>query len=384
MPSSFRTSGIIMAVIYLIVVTSITVYTLYTIGKAIEKTNSTFRNFEDMGGALFGHGWNYFVGFIVFLSSLGSAIGFVSALGTLMTPILKDSPHTSDYFKSDNGNHLVVTILWAVILVPIVIPKHINTLRYVSVFAVCMVLYFVATIIVHSSNNGLKEGMRGEMAYFTTGNQAIYALSIFVFSYMCQGLTYSVYFEMRPKPNVRQLTVASTISMYACMILYILAGVFGYFDFADATADSILENFNPYADPYMMVAYMGMLVKICAAYAMNMIPIRNFLYHCLRWDLETNPYWKQTVLMLIVSVVVLVAGLFIPSVNLAFGLVGSITGGFVGFIFPVLFWMYAGDWSLKTVGFWHWISCYLIIVCGVIAIVFGTIATVYSSFFDTS
>ncbi|EPY19034.1 amino acid permease 3 [Strigomonas culicis] len=382
MADSFRTSGIIMAFIYLLVVTIITIYSMYLIGMATKKTKGTLRNFEEMGGGLFGKGWDYFVGAILFISCVGTAIGYVSALGTLMTPILKESPHTSDYFKSDNGNHLVVTIFWAFLLVPVVIPKHINSIRYVSVFGVCMVLYFVVTIVVHSCLNGLKKGMRGNMAYFTTGNQAIYGISIFIFGYMCQSVVYSVYFEMKPRPSVRQLTVSSTIAMFVCMVFYIFAGLFGYFDFADDTKGSILENFNPYEDVYMMVAYMGMLVKICAAYAMNMVPIRNFLYHCLRWDLETNPYWKHVLLIVPTSAVVLVAGLFIPSVNLAFGLVGSITGGFVGFIFPALFWMYSGDWSLKTVGFWHWISCYLLIVCGVIAIVFGTIATVYSSFFD--
>jgi hypothetical protein len=32
------------------------------------------------------------------------------------------------------------------------------------------------------------------------------------------------------------------------------------------------------------------------------------------------------------------------------------------------------------VGIWHWLATYLLVVAGVIAIVFGTIATVYFSF----
>ncbi|EPY19061.1 amino acid permease 3 [Strigomonas culicis] len=297
MADSFRTSGIIMAIIYLVVITLITVYTMYMMGVTIRKTNGTLRNFEEMGGGLFGPGWDYFVGFIMASSCLGTAIGYLSAAGSVLSPVLQHSPHTSDFFKSTGGKRVALTLLWAAFLVPVVLPKHVNTIRYVSVFGVCMVVYFVVIIVVHSCTNGLKKGMRGDMVYFTTGNEAIYGLSIFVFGYMCQGITYSVYFEMKPKPCVRQLTVASAISMTVCMVLYILAGLFGYFDFADDTKGSILENFNPYQDVYMMVAYMGMLVKICAAYAMNMIPIRNFLYHCLRWDLETNPYWRHVLLV---------------------------------------------------------------------------------------
>ncbi|KAL7703574.1 Transmembrane amino acid transporter protein [Lotmaria passim] len=153
-----------------------------------------------------------------------------------------------------------------------------------------------------------------------------------------------------------------------------------YFDFADDTKDSILENFDPVHQPYMMVAYIGMLVKLCAAYAMNMVPCRGFIYHCLRWNIETLPYWKHILVVLAMSVIVLLCGLFIPSINTALGLVGSLCGGFIGFIFPAYYWMYCGDWSIKTVGLWHWLATYFLLVAGVIAIVFGTIATVYFSF----
>ncbi|KAG5471975.1 hypothetical protein CUR178_02640 [Leishmania enriettii] len=130
-----------------------------------------------------------------------------------------------------------------------------------------------------------------------------------------------------------------------------------------------------------MIAYIGMLIKICAAFAMNMLPCRNFIYHCVGWDLETVPYWKHTIVILVMAVLTLVSGLFIPSINTALGLVGSLTGGFIGFIFPAFFWMYSGNWSIKSVGIWHWLGTYFLVVAGVVAIVFGTISTVYFSFF---
>lgn len=167
-------------------------------------------------------------------------------------------------------------------MLPVTIPKRINSIRYVSAIGVTMLLYFAVVIIAHSCTNGLKKGKRGNMKYFTSGNEAIYALSIFVFAFMCQLVTPSVYLEQRPKPSVRQLTVASAIAMSLCTVLYILSGVFGYMDFGDKTEDSILYNFDPVHQPYVMVAYIGVLIKLCAAYAMNMLPCRNFLYFCLR------------------------------------------------------------------------------------------------------
>ena len=381
MPSSFATSGIIMAMIYLIVVTVLTIYTMTLMGYAMEKTG--LRNYEEMGYGLLGKWGGYFTGGIMALSCVGTAIGYISAADSLVNPMLQKSPHTSEYLKTNNGNRLITTMIWLVLMLPVVIPKRVNSIRYVSSIGVTMVLYFVLTIMIHSATNGMKLGMRDNMEYFTTGNEAIYALSIFVFAYMCQGPAYSIYFEMKPKPSVRKLTISSIIGLSICMIFYILAGLFGLFDFAGETKDSVLYNFDPIHEPYVMVAYIGMLIKICAAYAMNMIPIRNFLYYCLSWDLDTVPYWKHSILIVFVSGLMLVVGLFIPSVNLAFGLVGSLTGGFVGFIFPAYFWMYCGNWSLKTVGIWHYLATYTLIVAGVIAIVFGSIATVYQSFWDS-
>lgn len=381
MPSSFATSGILMAVIYLVVITILTVYTMLLLGYAMKATGC--RSLEHMGFTLLGRGGGYFAGGVMAVSCSGTAIGYISAAGSLVDPILKKSPGTPAYLKTENGNRLIVTLIWLCLLLPIITPKRINSIRYVSMVGCSMVLYFVTTIVIHSSTNGLQKGMRGDMKLFTTGNQAIYALPIFVFAYMCQGVTFSVFYEMKPMPSVRQLTLASAIALTICMFFYILAGFFGYMDFADETQDSILYNFDPVHQPYMMIAYIGMLVKICAAFAMNMIPIRNFGYYCLGWDLETLPYWKHILYVGTASALALVAGLFIPTLNLAFGLVGSLCGGFIGFIFPAVFWMYCGNWTLHTVGIWHYLGTHLLLITGVVSIVFGTIATVYSSFLDT-
>eukprot|EP00796_Vickermania_ingenoplastis_P009392 gene9392-biopygen6689 len=318
----------------------------------------------------------------MWLSCVGTAIAYISAAVSLVTPLLTKSDSTPEFLKTQTGINVIVAILWLALLVPITIPKRVNTVRYVSVIGVSMVLYFVVCIVIHGSITLSEEGMRDDVKWFTTGNTAIYGLSIFVFAYMCQGVAFSVYYEMKPRQSIKQLTVASAVGMSICMIFYIMAGFFGYVDFGPDTEDSVLYNFDPLHQPYIMVAYIGMLVKICAAYGMNMIPVRNFHYHCLGWDLDTTPYWKHCIMIILSSLVVLICGLYIPNINMAFGLVGSLCGGFIGFLFPALFWMYCGEWSLRTVGIWNYIGTYIMIVSGVIAITFGTVSTIYASFWD--
>lgn len=380
MPSSFATSGIVMASIYLFVINILTIYTIAILGFVMEKTGC--RTYETTAAFLFGSKWAYVVGVIFTLSSGGAAIGYVGAVGTLVHPILQSAPGTPDYLRTTNGNRLITTLVWLVCMVPIVLPKKINSLRFFCMCACSMVLYFVATIVIHSSTNGLQLGLRGDMALFTTGNKAIYGISIFIFAFLCHGIVFSVYWEMKPRPSVKGLVLASTVALTACMVMYFLSGFFGYMDFADATKSSVLYNFDPVNQPYIMVAYIGMLLKLCVSFAMVMIPIRNFIYHCIGWELESVPYWKHIPIIIFVASIILICGLFIPNVNLAFGLVGSLCGGFTGFIIPALFWMYCGNWNRQTVGIWHYLATYLMLIIGVIAIVFGTIATIYQSFIE--
>eukprot|EP00796_Vickermania_ingenoplastis_P009395 gene9395-biopygen6692 len=298
MPSSFATGGIAMSIIYLVVITGMTVYSMMMMGIAMRTTGrGTSRSAATcslgVGGA----------------TSSGCDVAVVRGhrhrvhqrCRVLVTPLLTKSDSTPEFLKTQTGINVIVAILWLALLVPITIPKRVNTVRYVSVIGVSMVLYFVVCIVIHGSITLSEEGMRDDVKWFTTGNTAIYGLSIFVFAYMCQGVAFSVYYEMKPRQSIKQLTVASAVGMSICMIFYIMAGFFGYVDFGPDTEDSVLYNFDPLHQPYIMVAYIGMLVKICAAYGMNMIPVRNFHYHCLGWDLDTTPYWKHCIMIILSS-----------------------------------------------------------------------------------
>lgn len=380
MPRAFHTSGMIMATIYLVVMTTLTIYSHYMVLVVMKKTGCT--TLEQLGRLFFGPAGGYFVGFVLWLSCTGIAIAYVSAVDSIVEPICLNSPNTPAFLLTRNGRRCLQVLVWAVFMVPVVIPKHVNSIRYVSTVGVCFVLYFVVCAIVHSGMNGIQLGYRDGMALFTTGNKAIYGLSIFIFSFVNHGVLGNLLKECKPRPSVKWMMIASGISMGTCCFFYALSGFFGYFDFAADVRSPVLYNYNPIKDPYLLVSSLGMLTKICAAFAMNSIPMRNFVYYCVRWDLETVAYWKHFLVVFTMAAIVLICGLFIPSINLAFGLVGSLCGGFIAFLFPGLFWMYAGDWSFRKVGFIHYFGTYFLLTGGVIAIVFGTIATIYENFFE--
>lgn len=73
----------------------------------------------------------------------------------------------------------------------------------------------------------------------------------------------------------------------------------------------------------------------------------------------------------------LLLGLFIKDVNTVFSLLGSFAGAFIAFVFPALFFMFAGNFDLKHVHWFDYWMTYILLIAGVCAICFGTPATIY-------
>lgn len=373
LPWAFRATGVVMGTVYLIIMTIFTVYTVTIMGYVMEKTG--FRAFEQMSRGVLGKGADYFMAVIMGVSCFGAAVAYVIAAASLITPVLIHSPLTPEFLKTESGIRLMTCAVWLLGMLSLVIPKEVNTLRYFSAIGVSFVMYFVFVLVFHSSQNGLPK--RSEVQLFETGNTAMEGLGVFVFAYLCHAVAFQVYFEMKVRSTTR-LAMCTTLGMTTCSLLYWLAGFFGYMEFGTDVKESVLSMFDPVREPTVMIAYIGLVIKLCTSYALNMIPCRNTVYYLIGWNIDTLPYWKHITTVTIISIITLVCGLFVPRISSAFGLAGAVCGGFIGFIYPALFYMYSGGWTLANVGWFHYIMTYLSLMLGVASVVFGTGATINS------
>lgn len=374
-PSSFNTSGLIMGVIYLVIITALTVFSITLLSKAVEKTQ--IYSFEGLATTLFGRGGDITVAILMWLLCFGGAVGYVIAVGDIFTPIFNHDS-VPKYLQESGGRRCIISAVWLLFMLPLVLPKKINSLRYASAAGVCFIVFFVITIIWHSAKYGLKNGIRNDLVMVRKGNDGVSGLSIFMFSYLCQVNAARIQFENTNK-STWMMTLQATLSCAMCGTLYFLAGFFGYAEFGPALTSNIIGEYNPYVSPVFFVVFIGLIVKLCAAFSLNMLACRTALFNIVHWDVETMPYWKHTIVSVSFAVGALVLGLFVPDINVVFGLVGSFCGGFIGFVFPALFIMYAGNWSLQTVGIWYYLATYFLLICGVIAIVFGTGSSIYGA-----
>ncbi|KAF5222728.1 hypothetical protein ECC02_004305 [Trypanosoma cruzi] len=373
LPSAFNSTGVVLSVVVLLVISLATVFSTYLLALAVDKTG--YRGYEKLARGLLGRGWDYWAAFNMWMFCFGSCVSYVISVGDMLRPIL-DDPSVNPFLQTVWGNRCLVIVIWFCVMLPLSIPKEINSLRYASVVGVSFIMYFVVAIVVHAVR-GFEHGKpRHDLKMFRSGNGAIIGFSLFIFAFLCQTNCLEVYAEMR-KPTPRRMTRDTTLSMVICCFLYIISGFFGYADFGDAITDSVLLYYNVRDDPMIAVAYAGLAFKLCVGFAICMQPSRDSMYYCIGWNVTTMPFWKNALFCTALAIVALVLGLFIPSITIVFGLVGSLCGGFLGFIFPSLFYMYTGNWSLRTVGFFHYFCTYLLLLSGVVAVVFGTTAAVF-------
>ncbi|KPI90330.1 putative amino acid permease, partial [Leptomonas seymouri] len=75
MPLAFNASGLVMALIYMVVIAFLTIYSYYLLGQVAEKTG--LRNYEQIVRRLMGTGADYFLAFCMWVFSFGAEVSYV-------------------------------------------------------------------------------------------------------------------------------------------------------------------------------------------------------------------------------------------------------------------------------------------------------------------
>ncbi|ESL06046.1 amino acid permease [Trypanosoma rangeli SC58] len=374
LPTAFRDSGVVAGTIYLFIIYLFTVLSMNLLARTAVKTG--IHSYEKTGAQILGRGGDIFVVVIMFWKCFGACIAYVISVSDLISAFTTDDSVTG-YWRTKSWNRILTSIFFFVFMLPLSLPKRINSLRHVSLFAVVFLVYFVIAVVIHCSMYGFENGVRENLYLFRGGNDGIQGLGVLMFAYLCQSNMYEVWNEMKPVKSVSQMTLETAISMFICTVLLWFTGFFGYAEFGPDVTSSILRMYKPLQNVMMLIAYVGVLVKLCVAFALHILPCRDSIHHLLGWSLNEVAWWKNAVLCIVLSVIALIAGLFIPNINIVLSLLGSLAGSFIAFVFPAIYLMYAGDFSYAKSGGFIYISTYALLFAGVVVIGFGTTSTIY-------
>ncbi|RNF27206.1 putative amino acid transporter PAT4 [Trypanosoma conorhini] len=374
LPSAFNFSGIIPSFLLLLIVTLATIYAVRLLVETRELTR--LGSYEAMARTLFGPGWDYLSAGLMWLFTFGTCVAYIISIGDILDSAFMDDSIPS-YLRSQGGKRLITVLIWFLGMFTTSLPRSINSLRYASIVAILSLLFFIACVVVHALQNGFRNGkIRKDIHFWRTGNIAIEGLSLFMFAYLCQVNSLEIYEEIID-PTVKKMTTYTASGMFFCFIAYSITGFFGYADFGPEIKDSIIKHYDIDHNLLLAISLTGIGFQLCVGFALCMQPARESFYYALGWDIATIPTYRHVLFCGTQSLAALTLGLLIPSVNIVFGLLGSLCGGILGFCLPALYRMYCGNWSVATVGIVNYVCTYLLLIAGVVAVVFGTGASVY-------
>ncbi|RNF06930.1 amino acid transporter [Trypanosoma conorhini] len=105
LPLAANSSGLVMAVLYLAVITFLTIYSMYALGVAAQRTQIS--NFEGIAVALMGRWFALFVACVRVFHGLSGCVAYVISVGDIFKNILKNSNSAPQFLKETNGNRLL-------------------------------------------------------------------------------------------------------------------------------------------------------------------------------------------------------------------------------------------------------------------------------------
>ncbi|CAD2221543.1 transmembrane amino acid transporter [Angomonas deanei] len=371
--AAFNDMGLVTALIILIICVFLTIFSLWLLAIAAERTG--IHNYPGIVHALLGRGAGIFMAILLIINCIGGGVSYIVTLGDILKQIFDDEsvPH---YLRTTSGLRLMQAVIWAGCMLPLCIWKKIDSLRFASVVGVLFMIYFVICLVENSGRYLNKNGWPKDMKYVNTGNSVCRTLGTIIFACQVQMNAFEIYHESA-NPSSRTMFRNASFAMGLCGVLYVIAGVLGYAHFGSKVQSSILLQYQPRVDKEFWPAYFGIIFKLCIAYALHQLPMRDGLYYFLKLDVEKMNWCLNAAICAVLAAVNLILGIFIPDLSVVLGLTGSLTGSFIAFIIPAFLYMYCGNWHLRSVGFLMYFGTWFLLLVGGIALTWGTIASLY-------
>ena len=376
-PWSMAQSGMLVGLIFLIFCCIGAIYSIWLLMRLVNILDAP--TYELLAEKTFGKKGRYTAALSLLLTTFVGSILYMKVIGSIMTPVHAEIVKSTTFPDGDWGIRLVQFIFWLAVMLPLSLLKEINSLRYPSMVGVCSVFFLIMAIIIHMSLNRSAEDVRHNAVVATVPSLGwLQSLNNIKFAFGAQTTAFPVYAELRPHV-LPLMTKATTIAMIGCLFLYCATGYLGLLDFGRGVPDNLLDAFQePMREWYLILAYVSFCFTIVVSFPIMMLPCRDA---CIQWFLGYEnpadcPDAKRRGVVIVLSTTSMAIGLFVPSLNLMFGILGGVFANLVSFVLPAAIALKTG-WTRDEVGLLHVIGVWALLAAGALLGPLGTIVSIY-------
>lgn len=317
--------------------------------------------FPALGLAAAGPIGEYAVVLAVMIQQLGADIAYVQIVGTVITPLV----------SRINGGHglLADPRFWQVavaacIMLPLCMLPRINSLRFSSIASVILILLFNVVVVLDGawqlgqgwsaaeSTPQRPHGVQWSDTHFGPASavDVLLALPILAFAQVCQMNVFPVVAELQD-PTPRRISAISKGSIGLTWVVYVLAGVFGYFAFGNGVDSNIIQSYEDMQEaregsqqqllvPRLLVQIMQFAIGLALTFAYPVVTYE--LRHSAEFLLVKHApfnWWRHSALNVAIVAVSTTVAILVPQITEVFGFTGATTSCFVVFILPAYFFL---------------------------------------------
>ncbi|XP_042355015.1 putative sodium-coupled neutral amino acid transporter 8 [Plectropomus leopardus] len=234
-------------------------------------------------------------------------------------------------------------IMCLFIILPLSIPKEIGIQKYTSVLGTLAATYLCVAVIVKyylmESHTVIitpehSQGVSSWASMFSV-------VPTICFGFQCHEACIAIYSSMENQ-KLLHWVVISVVSMFFCLLIYTLTGVYGFMTFGREVASDILMSY-PGNDVVMIISRLLFGISIITIYPIILLLGRSVILNLMlrvqrrRRGIVTSSFESRcrVVLTVIWISVTLLIAMFVPDMGEVISVIGGISAFFI-FIFPGL------------------------------------------------
>ncbi|XP_035508260.1 putative sodium-coupled neutral amino acid transporter 8 [Morone saxatilis] len=234
-------------------------------------------------------------------------------------------------------------IMCLFIILPLSIPKEIGIQKYTSVLGTLAATYLCVAVIVKyylmDSHPAIitpehSQGLSSWASMFSV-------VPTICFGFQCHEACIAIYSSMENQ-KLSHWVIISVLSMFFCLLIYTLTGVYGFMTFGRAVASDILMSY-PGDDVVMIISRLLFGISIITIYPIILLLGRSVILNLVlriqrrRRGVVTSSFETRcrVVLTVIWITITLLIAMYVPDMGEVISVIGGISAFFI-FIFPGL------------------------------------------------
>lgn len=243
------------------------------------------KSYEDISRELLGRYCEEAVRWILIIYTIGIASGYIVVMGEIFTPLL---PIIQPYIPFLSNSTHVMLFAWAFVMLPLSCIPHITKMNYISIVAISATFLISAIIVYRFFAPVSGKRNHPKVTYFSTGERALLALPVLMFSFDCQSLVFQIYTNLGKvtRGNMAKVAILS-VGITSCV--YATVGLFGYLTNAPHITGNILTNYDPLKDHLFAFGEAVYSLTVITAYVLVLFPSRDAVF-ILLFGFNTNTH----------------------------------------------------------------------------------------------